>query len=138
MTYFSQLIIPPNTPIVEPSVNIIPFTPMIIDKIRILHPTGCVDLVGVWLEYLTHRLYPLNDDGYFLGNGSPIEFNPAKSLFLPPYKLFFKGYNLDTTFIHRITLLIDVTFVDVMNNPTTDAGVVAPGTIEELGELGVI
>jgi len=109
---------------------------MIIDTIRILHPTGCVDLVGVWLEYLAHRLYPVNDDGYFLGNGSPIEFSPNRSLFMPPYKLFFKGYNLDTTFVHKITLMIDVTFVDVMNNPTSNIGIIDPQIIDTLSELG--
>lgn len=136
MSYFSQLIIPPNTTIEEPSVNIISFAPMIIDKIRILHPTGCVDLVGVWLEYLSQRLYPINDDGYFLGNGASIEFSPNYPLFLPPYTLFFKGYNLDTTFIHKITLLMDITFVDVLNNPVSDIGVVSQDLLTTLSELG--
>lgn len=136
MAYFSQLIIPNNTAISEPSVNIIPFTPMIIKTIRILHPTGCVDLVGVWLEYSTHRLFPINDDGYFLGNGSPIEFSPNKSLFLPPYKLFFKGYNLDTTFVHKVTLMIDITFVDVTNNPTNAIGALSSEAIDALSALG--
>lgn len=115
MTYFVQLIIPPNTTKSEPVREDLFIAPGSVNKVIVLHPTGCVSLVGVWFEYRSSRLWPTNDDGYFLGNGQVIEYFPDSELIEPPHVISVYGYNEDDTYIHRPLIMIEVDFAKVEN-----------------------
>lgn len=108
--YAVQLTIAPNTTRSSPEKVSLEVAPGIIRKVRILHPAGCADLVGVSIYYRASRLFPTNDDGFFLGNGFPIEFNPNTSLLEPPFVLEIQGYNDDDTYTHKPTVYIELEF----------------------------
>ncbi len=111
MAYFLELIVPPSTTRAAPVSADIDFQPMIVHGVEIIHPTGCASLVGVWIEHHGARLWPVNTDQYFRGNGSPIRFSPERELSENPLTLIVKAYNDDTLYTHRPLILLDVEFV---------------------------
>jgi hypothetical protein len=71
--------------------------------------------------YRSAKLYPYNQDGFFLGNGLPIEFFPDTPILEPPFEIAIHHYNDDDTYKHRIGVTIDMDFIrlsgfEVSNN----------------------
>lgn len=108
--YAVRLSIAPSTPLTAPASAAIDVAAGIIRKCRIVHPSGCADLVGVWLTYRTSRLYPLNDNGFFVGSGTAIEFTPNTVIAEPPFVIMVNGYNLDDTYTHVPTVTLEMEF----------------------------
>lgn len=111
MSYFLQLVAAANTARTAPVTADISFRPMLVHMVEIVHPTGCASLVGVWFDYRGARLWPINTDSYFLGNGSPIRFSPNLELSLAPLVLRVAAYNDDEFRIHRPLINLDVEFL---------------------------
>lgn len=109
--YFLRFTVPKNTPITGFYQTIIPFAQGYLERFRLVFPTGCADLVGVWVEYRTHKILPVNDDGYFVGNGGVIDFELDYELLKPPFELTVKAYNDDDTFDHSPTIGFKIRFV---------------------------
>lgn len=108
--YFVQLTIPKNTSRLVPQLTVMDFAPGILRQIRILHPAGCADLVGVCINYLGARLLPMNDQAWFLGNGFPIEFAPNFDVRHEPTRFDIYSYNEDDTYQHRPTIMFEIEF----------------------------
>lgn len=108
--YFLQLTIPKNTARTAPQLNTLDFAPGILRKVRILHPSGCADLVGVAIYYLGTRLLPMNDQNWFLGNGFPIEFAPNFDVRHEPTRFDIYSYNEDDTYQHRPSIMFEIEF----------------------------
>jgi len=111
--YTVQLVINPLTVASLPAEITIKVPPCIVRGVEITHPTGCASLVGIWFEYQSNRLWPIETNTYYLGNGSPIVFNPDRELSESPFELTIKGYNSDDTYIHRPLIVIDVDFIKI-------------------------
>jgi hypothetical protein len=109
-----SLVIPKATTLDHPAKYETNVSSLVINKVSIGFPLGCVDLVGVWLEYRSARLFPANDDGYFVGNGQIIEFTTQTYITDPPYFIAIKGYNEDSVYQHRIWVNIDVDFISLV------------------------
>lgn len=111
MSYAIDITVEPTTPINEPLKVNLEITPLIIKKVGIVHPTGCVNLVGCRFFYRAYQIYPYNDRGWFLGNGQQIVFEPKTELIEPPHILQIQAYNLDDYFTHTIIINLDVEFI---------------------------
>lgn len=107
----AALTIPKQTTVALPASYIFVVSPLVITRVAIGFPSGCVDLVGVWFEYLSARLYPSNDDGYFVGNGQIIEFATNTQVIDNPLEIVVKGYNDDDSFNHKIWINLDIDYV---------------------------
>lgn len=110
MAWYERMTVPSNTPIASPLVQDARLAPGTLDKIRVLHPTGCVDLVGVRFMLATHQLFPNNPGSWFTGNGDPIEFHPHMPLDTPPYTIQIEMYNLDVVFDHSPSVMLDIIY----------------------------
>jgi hypothetical protein len=114
--------IPKSTLVTNPHIEEVDIAACILRKLRVVFPEGCVDLVGMWVEYRSAKILPLNDGGYFIGNGSPIEIVPDLLLDQPPFVLSFKFYNDDDTFAHAPYVFAEVEFLNAQGQVST------PGT----------
>jgi hypothetical protein len=86
-------------------------SPLIITSVAIGFPAGCVDLVRAWVEYLSARIFPINQSGYFVGNGQIIEFVTDTVILDEPRVLSFKAANYDDTYSHNIWIKLDIQFL---------------------------
>jgi hypothetical protein len=112
MAYYVEIETPANTPVASPVVETLKMAPGKVRRVQILHPTGCVGLVGVRFLYFEHQVWPENPDGWFTGNGSPITFEPGLAIGDSPFELDVEVYNLDDTFAHAPGVMIDMDFGD--------------------------
>lgn len=129
--YAVRLSIAPSTTTANPATVNLDISPGIARRVRVVMPSGCADLVGVWITYRSSRVWPINDDGYFLGNGSEVEFFPNLPLLDPPFLLQINGYNSDDTYTHSPAVYIEIEFTG--SNRDRERGIVA----SLFGQLGV-
>ena len=108
---FKQLTVTANTDSDTPVSVDIESPPMIIRGVSIGFPAGCVDLVHAWVEYQSAQIFPINQDGDFVGNGQIIDFTAQTYIVDEPRIVTFKAYNLDDTYDHKIWLKLDIEFV---------------------------
>lgn len=113
----TSLNIPKNTSVIAPIIYTFNVSPMLINRVSIGFPLGCVDLVGVWIEYRSAKLFPANDDGYLIGNGQIIDFSTQTYIVESPFLLVVKGYNGDTVFPHRVWVNIEVNYLTLQPTP---------------------
>jgi hypothetical protein len=115
MAYFVDQTIPVSTPKSAPFLFSLDISPLVIDRIEIVFPDGCVYLAGLRIKYRAIQIFPYNDSVWFIGNGNIIRFDTEFECLEPPYALIFEYFNEDDTFTHRLVALIDVTFVNIDN-----------------------
>lgn len=110
MAYSERLVIPANTTEAAPAIIEIPILPITVKTVEITFPSGCVGLVGVWIEYQNRQIWPNNLEARFRGNDQALRFSPGIELKEPPFSLALRGINEDDTFSHTIYFMIDVEF----------------------------
>lgn len=113
--YAAHLVIPANTGIDAPASYELEVAPCVIRSVDVVIPGGCVDLVSVWIEYRSARLFPTNDDGYFMGNDTHIHFEPNREIVDPPLMIVIKGINGDEKYAHSPSLYFGVEFYITAN-----------------------
>ncbi len=110
MSYTQSLTIPKNTTIADPATVDVEIAPMIIDRMEITFPSGCVGLVGVRFRYQSRVIFPYNPDSWYKGNGQTVVFTPNIELKEEPLVLTIEAYNEDDTYQHTVYIVIDVEF----------------------------
>lgn len=110
MAYSERLVIPRLTTEAAPVTATIPIIPLTIKTVEITFPSGCVGLVGVWIEYQSRQIWPENPQARFRGNDQAIKFAPGIELKEPPLELALWGINEDDTFSHTIYFVVDIEF----------------------------
>lgn len=117
MAYFVSETVPITTLPTNPHIYSLNIAPIVIDKVDILFPRGCVYLCGVRIKYRSIQIFPYNDNEWFIGNGSSVIFNTEYQCFEPPFVIDIEYFNIDDFYTHRPAILLDVTFVDKDNIP---------------------
>ncbi len=110
MSYTESLTLPKNTTSENPMAVDVSIQPMIIDRMEITFPSGCVGLVGVRFKYQSRVIFPYNPDSWYKGNGQTVVFSPNIELKEVPLMLTVEGYNDDDTYQHTVYIVIDVEF----------------------------
>ena len=85
----------------------------VIHYIEIGFPAGCAGLAHLVLLHGEHQLYPTNPEGSFAANGYVIPINDYFELFYAPFEITLRGWNLDDTFPHTLSVRINVLQEDV-------------------------
>ncbi len=110
MSYTVSLEVPKETPSTDPVWVDIPIQPMIVDRVEITFPSGCVGLVGVRFKYQSRVLFPYNPDDWYKGNGQTVIFTPNLELKEKPLFITVEAYNIDDTYKHTVYIVIDAEF----------------------------
>ncbi len=110
MAFSERLAIPASTTEASPASIDIPILPLTVKTVELTFPSGCVGLVGVWLEYQDRQIWPDNPGARFRGNDQAIKFAPSIELEEPPFIITFRGINDDDTFAHTVYAVIDVEY----------------------------
>jgi hypothetical protein len=110
VAYFLDLTIPKNTPVALPVTEELKIAPGVVKRVSILLPDGAAGLAGVRVMYWERQVWPDNPGGWFVGNGSPVDFSPNAEIVESPTVLRIEGYNLDDTFDHTALVMVDVEF----------------------------
>ena len=110
MAYTKSLTVPKDTSPTSPVPVNIPIQSMIVDRVEITFPSGCVGLVGVRFKYPSHVLFPYNSDDWFKGNGQTVIFTPNLELKERPLFITVEAYNIDDTYKHTVYIVIDAEF----------------------------
>lgn len=110
MSYTTSLTLTKNTTTEDPNSVDIPIQPMLIDRVEITFPSGCVGLVGVRFKYQSRVIFPYNPEGWYKGNGQTVVFSPNIELKEEPLMLTVEGYNEDDTYQHIVYIVVDVEF----------------------------
>lgn len=110
MSYTKDLTIPKSTTAADPTTVDIPIQSMLIDRMEITFPDGCVGLVGVRFRYQSRIIFPYNPEGWYKGNNQTVIFSPNIELKEDPFVLSIEGYNNDDTYQHIVYIVIDVEF----------------------------
>lgn len=112
MAYVFELSVPSGTTEQAPAKQVIDILPCIIEEVTLIHPAGCVGLVGTWFLYQSHQLYPFNAGARFKGNGASIPFKPKTEITEPPFQLTMLSFNDDDTYAHTVYAIIEVTLLE--------------------------
>jgi hypothetical protein len=109
MFYSYRVLLPANTPINNPVIQVLRISQGIITNIEVEFPAGCQGLAFIQLSYETAPILPYNPTVYLVSDNrtiqSPIEFEA----FIPPYEIIARGYNLDDSYDHTINIGISIT-----------------------------
>lgn len=112
MSYFIDLTIPKNTPKDEPVSTEIILLPCTVTKVQVVFPTGCAHLAHVEYRYQEHKMWPHNQEEWFEGNGTVIEFDTEIAIKKEPFKIAMIGYNDDDKYDHTPFTILQVQFLD--------------------------
>ena len=88
--------------------QILPLERGTIVKCETVFPSGCCGLVYVHLNHSLHQVYPKNPDYQYVGNGETIVAGDEYEVKDEPYQLEFYGWNTDDTYLHTITIRIQL------------------------------
>lgn len=108
MQFVTTLTINANTPKNNLSSTSLKITDGVIHRIVIVFPNGCAGLAGVQILDGGHPIAPSTQEEYFAGDGRVIDFPEFYEITGAPRNLTVKGYNLDETYPHTITVEIYV------------------------------
>ncbi len=109
MSFAIRLTIPSNTTKPNAMYKSIALPPCILDEIALVFPSGCAELVGVWFEYQSMKILPVNLDEDYRGNGFVIPIKPHLAVLEEDYTIRLYAYNIDDTYDHTISAYINIT-----------------------------
>jgi len=108
MYYEWDWTIPANTPEDAPIEKIVKLKPGILTEIRIFYPPGCQGLAKVRIFDGTHRLRPLNPEGWIKTDAGAVIIPVWLLMEIDPYELRFELANVDGLWDHTLTVSISV------------------------------
>lgn len=94
--------------ITNPKTETIKIAHGIITWISVLFPAGCHGLVHVTLSHHEHQIAPSTEGMSIIGDRIPIEWDEYYESYQPPYELKFKGWGVNCSYNHIITVRIAV------------------------------
>jgi len=108
MFYNFDLTIPANTPTSAQSSRECVLSYGRIEKVDILFPPGPCGLAGVAVDRFNTQILPSNPDSFFISDSETVSSIDAVEIYDRPYVVVFRGYNLDDTYTHTITLRVSL------------------------------
>jgi len=94
----------------------------VVKRVIVIVPAGCADLARLHIRKAIHKLWPLNQAGYFRGNDARYDIEESLDLTDPPHELILEGWNEDDPYAHPLLVYL------VIEPPQPDA----PLTFEDL------
>lgn len=91
-----------------PKEQIIKIAHGIITEISILFPSGCHGMVHAILLHHEHQIAPSTEGMSIIGDRYPIDWQEYYESYQPPYELKFKGWGVDCTYDHVVTVRIAI------------------------------
>ena len=100
MNYFFRIVIPKETSQESPYEEILKVSYGVIRNVKIYILPGHAGLAGLQIYFHESQVYPLNRDGYYLGDNISVEFEDNYGIHIEPYMLKASGYNEDVRYDH--------------------------------------
>ncbi len=119
MSYSIRISIPSETLQTSPISGSAVLPPCILDEVHLEFPNGCAGLVGVWFEYQSIQVMPVNVDGLYRGDELFIPIKPNLEISEEDFTLFMYAFNEDDLYEHVITAYINIT---IQTNKTFEFG----------------
>ena len=113
MFYVFPLTIPANTTEETPLEEVVKVTHGILHRLEIAFPAGCAGLAHLVVLHWEHPLSPTNKGVSFAADNYTIPINDYFELFFAPYTLKLRGWNLDDSYPHTITVRVGILPEDV-------------------------
>jgi hypothetical protein len=104
MYYFFTLVLPANTPVLTPVVQVSEIQSGVINFIEVEFPYRCEGLAHVKILYNTVQIVPYNPPGDLYGDDRTFKLDLHFPVNDPPYELTFQGWNDDDTYQHQISI----------------------------------
>jgi len=102
--YDVPLTIPANTPDLTPEDLEVKLTHGVIHRVEVEFPKYCAGLAYLQIYHMGHQVWPTNPGGAFNTDDYIIVIDDYFELLGPPYVLKLRGWNLDDTYSHTITV----------------------------------
>lgn len=122
MNYVFDLAIPANTTKASPVSELHRLTHGIIHRVEVSFPPGCAGLAHVVILRGLHQLWPTNPEGSFHSDSYTSQWNDYHRLFAEPFAVVLKGWNLDDTYPHTITVRLALLEREVLEPETREVG----------------
>ena len=110
---------PKNTAIANPIKTIIELPRGRINKIWLEFPSGCAGLAGLQLWRGARQIFPLIEGDWFIADGVFLPISYTEILDSEPYTIEVRTYNVDDTFQHTLTLILEMSGISA--TPTEKA-----------------
>lgn len=104
MNYFFRVEIPKETSMSLPYEEKLKVSYGVIRSVKIWILPGHAGLAGLRIFFHESQVYPLNRDGFYLGDNISIEFADNYALDIEPYQLKAVGYNEDIRYNHAFLI----------------------------------
>ena len=108
MHYAFEFTVSPVDTVDSPLVESMILGSGIIKEVVISFPYGCADSVRCYLCNDSIQLLPINQDGYYSGDGFNINASLWYDLVANTNKLYFVGWSVDAAYDHVIKIFINV------------------------------
>lgn len=116
MLYVFPVVIPPNTPAVSPVTLDMPMTAGEITRMMIQFPAGHLGLTHIHINDGLHQVWPSNERADFSTSDEIITWLEEYTLDAAPYTLTAWAWNIDDTYVHTITVRIELTPAQAQTN----------------------
>ena len=103
-----DITVPADTPELAPIKQELNLPAGVITGISIKFPSGCNGMVKIRILRWTFQLVPLSKEEWVTGNDETVPTEQSYELLETPFMLEFQGCSPDTTYLHRITVRIEV------------------------------
>lgn len=113
MFYDKAFTVPANTARSSPVETVLQLSHGVMHYLEIGFPAGCAALAHLVLLHQDHQLYPTNPEGSFAADYHIIPIRDYFELFYEPFALKLRGWNLDDSYPHTITVRIGILPADV-------------------------
>lgn len=111
MDYWAAITVPITATAQAPKRKEVLVCPGVVKQVWLFFPKGHVGTTKIRILRFEHQIWPTNLDGWYLGDGTTIEFPENYPLLVRPYVLNIEGYNTSTTYSHtvyvRFTILLE-------------------------------
>lgn len=112
MDYWAALTVPANTPASDPTRVTLEAVPGTVKQVWLFFPQGHAGSTKCRILRNEHQVWPTNPGGWYLGDGTAIEFGENYEVVGTPYDFHLEGYNDSTLNAHtvyvRLTILQEV------------------------------
>lgn len=113
MFYDFALTIPANTLESAALEDVVKVTHGVLHRVEIAFPAGCAGLAHLVILHREFQIYPTNPGGSFASDNYTIPIDDYYELFDVPYSLKLRGWNLDDTYPHTLTVRLGILLEDV-------------------------
>lgn len=97
-----------NTAQNDPNITLVELPNGRINKIWIEFPSGCAGLAGLQLWRAARQIFPLIEGDWFIADGVFLPLSYTEILDSEPYTIEIRTYNIDDTYSHRLTVIIEM------------------------------